>query len=186
MNKKEIQILYGDWATDNPRGYPVASSVFFSPDASLLAAHITPRRSIVWDVSSGERVIEFDNTQVFGFSHDGMMMVTSVSNYLIGVYDTATWKMVNSSMYISGSVISIKFTLDDELLIVLNRYGNITFWNWKTGKAIRTVHPSRPYTHPFVGQSLELSPDGTLLVHHSNKNVKEGNKEVIIDIWGVP
>lgn len=183
-NQKEVQTLYGDWTTNNARGYPIVDNVYFSPDASLLAAEITDGRSIVWDVASGERVIVFDNTIVHGFSHDGTMLAANVTNNLIGVYDTTTWRLVNASMYYPGSV--RLFTLDDELLIgISNEYGKITFWNWKTGEPIRTIFPSI-YTKTISHQILLLSPDGKLLVHCYYLPFLDRPEETTIDIWGIP
>jgi hypothetical protein len=89
-------------------------------------------------------------------------------------------------MYTPELVFSIKFTLDDELLMALDRYGGITFWNWKTVETVRTISPSQTYTPRYYEQLLVLSPDGKLLVTCYNDKLENGMEEATIDIWGVP
>ncbi|MBN2500497.1 MAG: hypothetical protein JXB38_06975 [Anaerolineales bacterium] len=173
--RERIQTLYGDWYfEDDFLLIELPAAAFFSPDTALLAATTLTERSIIWDVASGERVKEIENVWLLGFSHDGTKLAAGVNKYLIAVYDTASWKLVNAPMNAPGEIDSIIFTPDDDLLIISTKTGTVMIWDWKTGELVREISSS--------GTGLLLSPDGKLLLSYYRYNREGGN----IFIWGVP
>ena len=171
-SQKVTQTIYGDWTTDDAHGYPMPSTVFFSPDDSLLVADLPLYKTIVWATATWERIAEFENVSALAFSPDGMTLVAREGDFNLVFYNSSTWEKIKIIRDTSARIQTAKFSNDGRLLIAAARKGETIIWNWETGTQLRTL----PATSRFP---IVISPDGALLVTYN-----ESEDEIYF--WGVP
>lgn len=167
-----LQVLHGDWCPEDPfEGVDdLPWTVLFSPDDSIFVSVLFDK-SIIWDIRTGNRIIEFESDNTLDFSPDGSILAIRRWGKVV-LIDTSTWEEIkvieDSYKYPRPPAI---FSHDGDLLMAVVEDNNIRIWDWKAGTQLRTLST-------FSGHLL-LSPDGTLLVCYDT------NKDHI-EFWGIP
>lgn len=128
----------------------------------------------VWDIISGEPVTTLSQIPQhitwtdLGFSTDGQLFFVNQWNQ-VTIWDSTSWEPI-AQMEQEGINKGL-FTLENDMFITQNHWGDITFWNIQTGTAIYTIE----------GLSIDdllLSPNGELLALKRSNNT--------IELWGIP
>ncbi|MFJ9692107.1 WD40 repeat domain-containing serine/threonine protein kinase [Kitasatospora sp. NPDC101183] len=151
------------------------SALAFGPDGRTLATAGGARRPAVrlWDLASGGQLAQWGEPESgtrttighLSYSPDGRALTlvegVPVTNYVpLSVdavrWDTATGTVTASHRYRSDIVTGgLAHSPDGAVLATISRYRDLTFWEFATGRAIRTVQ--------LRGHCAAFSPDGRML-----------------------
>jgi WD40 repeat protein len=141
--------------------------IVFHPNGAMLASSASDTRIILWDVETGNRILELDGQpelyrKGLGFSPDGKLLASGHA----GTGEIALWDVTTGAktltMQFEGWVVDVAFTPDGTVLGVGSnspRTG-VKLWDVATGAEIRT--------HLDVLYPIVFQPSGDLLAVNGN------------------
>jgi WD40 repeat protein len=174
-----IHVINGDtgmmlYSFENPQARAVNTVMAFSSDGRLLAAGGYDSKVRMWDVETGEQVVEmsvFKPVSSIAFSPDGMFLAAGLGdpygNYLgpntIHIWRVADiqsneiqeWQIYRGH---AGSITGLSFSPDSHLLVSASRDGSVRLWDMAENN-LRVV--LRDVQVDFMG--VAFSPDSTQL-----------------------
>ncbi len=157
-----------------------ANVLRFSRTGSLLLAgggkHGLAGKVIVWDVATGERVIEvgdeIDNVLAADISADHSLIALGGPQKMLRVYSTADGSLVYETKKHTDWITSISFSPDGVLLASGDRGGGLYLWEAKTGIEYLTLKG-----HTSMISSISWRGDGNV--------VASGSDDTTIKLWEV-
>jgi WD40 repeat protein len=164
-------------------GSAMMTSLAYSPDGKRIAAGMRNSTLAVWDVETGEALLNITGhnkvVNSVAFSPDNKYIVSGSGDLTIRLWDAATGR--EEGVYLGGGI--FKGHTDDVQSVAFSHDGNRivsaaddqTIRIWETGNyahADLVIHTG----HNMAVDSAVFSPDGKFIVSASNK---------IIKIWDV-
>ncbi len=149
----------------------------FSPDGKVLAASVGWKdefpedRVILWDTSTGKQLGTLKdekgrNLRAMVFSPDGKTLLLGSrcqpGDDAIRVWSWAEQKP-NGGLKIDGECSDLRFTRDGKTLVTVNEHGEITFWDYESWHARKTVKAGTAPGWAGRPRGLALSPDEKLV-----------------------
>ena len=169
-------------------------SVAFSHDGQLLAVGDRSGHVRVWNVDTGQVVVEIktDTTGVYSvaFSPDNTVLASGGSEAKIKLFSTVNWEP-RGTLQNFGAVFDLAFTPDSKTLASTG-YKRISLWSIESGKNIVEFKE-----HTGWVRSIALSPDGTTVASGGDDGVvrtqridaylqQESLKDIVRLIYFVP
>lgn len=154
-SKKELHTI--------ERGSHLPASVAFSPDGSFLAVALFDQPIKLWDVSSGQVAISFeehaDNRAVhIEFSPDGTLLAAGLKDGTVRLWDVSSREVIQTFRYSGESDIhDIAFSPDSRFLASGGRVPSVRVWDVASGELVSTLGLREGL------MSVDFSPDGTIL-----------------------
>ena len=159
----------------NPRTAPL--SICFSRDGRLLAAGSQSKMISIWEASTGRLLHSMHGReeQVWSvdLSPDGQWLASAAgpekvapkgTNELL-LWNTKTGERHRELKGHQGAVLGVRFAPDGSWLASHGADGKIHFWEFPSGKRLRT------FDAPGKVESLAVHPEGKLLAYGSKKQV---------------
>jgi WD40 repeat protein len=143
------------------------SSIAFSPDGKTLAS-IAFWQACIWDAASGKKLREIrlkEPSNAVAISPDGRLLAAGWEEKTLGLWSTATGKMVRELTGQEAPGWSLAFSPDGKTLASAGRDPDICLWDVATGKKAGQLK------HGQVNQ-LAFSPDGKTLVSAGNITIR--------------
>jgi WD40 repeat protein/serine/threonine protein kinase len=142
------------------------TDLVFSPDSRLLAAASWDDHTKVWDVASGEELIDIP-TRGFAiavaFSPDGRLLATANSGGTVRIRDVVNGTQLRAFTAHLGAVLGLAFSPDGTVLATAGEDNTARLWDVSTGREMLVL------TGHAVGVTdLAFSPDGARLATSSN------------------
>lgn len=145
------------------RGSPQPGSVAFSPDGAVLAVGLIDQHITLWDVSSGQPMLTFENlgekrTKMIDFSPDGKMLAVGTLDGSVLLLDVPGGEII-SILKNDGEtdIHCVSFSPDGKYLATGGRLPAVVLWEVASGKLVRSF----PLTDNSI--SVAFSPDGTII-----------------------
>ncbi|MBD2449631.1 NACHT domain-containing protein [Nostoc sp. FACHB-152] len=148
-------------------------SLTFSPDGKTLVTGHFDGTVIIWDVVSGQQLIEFEGhiglVWTVKFSHDSNTLATAGQDGIIKLWDVQTGQCWQTFTGHSGGVVCLIF-LDENTLVSSSTDFKIRFWDIELGQCIQVLqgHTSRVW-------SVAVNPDRNLLA--------SGSEDHTVKLW---
>jgi WD40 repeat protein len=156
------------------RGISRVRAIAFSPDSQHILSGDDVRRVMLWDCTSGERLLVMkghtDGVTSLAFSHCGKQIASGSTDDTVRLWDSQTGVMLFVLKGHTLLVSSVKFSPHGHQLVSGSWDGTIRFWNTETGEAVVVWSPSLGGIY-----SLDISPDGQWIV--------SGHKEGDLRLW---
>jgi WD40 repeat protein len=144
--------------------------LFFTPDSHRLISHQQGDPSKCWDVSTGQKLFEFESELPGAFSPDGVLFATSDSQYNIHLREAATGQTRRMLHGHSGGVWAMVFSPDGKRLASAGDNAMIRIWDVELGTELLALKG-----HNKRITSLAFTPDGRTLV--------SAGRELSFRIW---
>ena len=139
--------------------YPFA--MVFSPDGKRLAVAPAGEPVQVYDVGSGQKLLELQRTvggsQALAFSRDGRRIATADSDTVVRIYDAGNGESLARHTDFLLEPLAASFTADGKRLLAAGADKVIAILDASNGNALRK---SKKLVDPVA--YLEVSPNGTL------------------------
>jgi WD40 repeat protein/serine/threonine protein kinase len=143
-------------------------SVAFSPDNAYLATAGGEGQVLLWDVSSGRRVLEFvghDQTQLVNrvaFSPDGSVLATASDDQSIILWDVNSGEAIKTLSGHTAWVQSVTFGPDKSLLVSGGGDRMVKVWDAASGELLHSLEG-----HSAPLWDTAISDDGAMLASAS-------------------
>ncbi len=157
-------------ATGNSRSLEITETVFyqkapqatidvaFSPDGERIAVLVPTVGIIVWDIASGEQVLEIagvtDLASSIAFSPNGEYLAGGSSDLGTGIWNAETGEQIFLFPE-TATITHVAFNQDNRILASAAKNGLVTLWDIETRK-----QKLRIYGHATGFNFFALSPDG--------------------------
>jgi WD40 repeat protein len=120
------------------KGHPdLVSRVAFSPDGKHLATASDDRTARLWDVSTGQQVLEFkghtDAVLSVAFSPDGALLATAGDDKTARLWDERTGNPLLELKGHTGAVRSVTFSPDGKDIVSGSQDQTVNVWDAATG-----------------------------------------------------
>jgi len=129
----------------------------FSRDSKTLISAARDRTIKLWDVAADPNPLERPGAQLVAYSSDGRTLV-SVYRSDVKLWDTATWKVVNTLQERQPRIFSLAYSPDDKTLAFGTESNTVSIWDVAAGKERFVLNG-----HSDQVRSVAYSPDGKLL-----------------------
>ncbi len=139
--------------------------VDFSPDGHLVAGSGARGRLLVWDVDSGDVLVnqQAHGTAIFAtaFSPEGRFLVTAAEDGTIRFWESSSWSAIGEAIRAHEGPFMVAFSPDGTTVVSAGEDGVVRRWVTSTGE---------PYGQPFSGHQpgtlvgLTFSPSGETLL----------------------
>ena len=143
--------------------------VDFTPDGQRLASSSWNGRAQVWDVQTGEKLLDLPGSSV-AYSPDGGLLAAGLLTGTVQIYDGTTG-IILTSLDIPGQLNRLLFSPDGSYLAASSISDTVKIWetnNW--AERLETTAPGYGWT---FGNNLAFTPDGErLLVSDNDENLK--------------
>jgi WD40 repeat protein len=162
-----------DGLLDVPTNRPgaIINGITFTPDGSLLAsAALTYDTIQIWDVDTGQAVVEISGSLVTAqgtvFSPDGALVASGTAKGSIQLGQLSTGEILGTIEAHRKPVIALAFSADGKTLASGSYDGAVKLWAMPEGIPLQTVAEDTGYI-----QRLAFSRDGTMLSGISDKGL---------------
>lgn len=151
-------------------------TIAFSPDGKILATGHFDGYLIIWDVVSGQQLIECQAhiglIWCVAFSPDGSTLATAGQDGNIKLWDVKTGQCWQTLASHNGGVLSVVFHHDGTTLVSSCAESTIRFWDINLGECTQILrgHSSRVW-------SVKLHPQGNILA--------SGSGDHTVKVWDI-
>ncbi len=171
-------------ASDYPEGPPDGpqiTSLAWSPESTRIAAGLKDGAVIVWDVATGEKLIEFDAFAegVTALAWSGNLLAVGGSDGLeqgvqvIRLFNPAAGRLVRElPLTFAHTATALAFSPDGTLLVSGDSEGDVQIWNAATGGLLATLKG-----HKLAVMDIAFAPDGRAFI--------TGSRDGTVRAWGV-
>ncbi|QLE39811.1 NACHT domain-containing protein [Nostoc sp. C052] len=154
----------------------VFAGIAFSPDGTLLATGDAEGGLRLWQVATGQLVINFAGhlgwVWSLAFSPDGQLLASCSSDKTIRLWDVNTGKCLRTLSGHASSIWSVAFSADGQILASGGDEPTIRLWNVNTGDCYKILSG-----HTDRILSVSWSPDGQTLA--------SGSADFTIRLWKI-
>ncbi len=151
------------------------TGVAFSPDNRQVAAFVPGSSVLVWDATTGEKLLELPGTNNYiaglGFSHDGKLLAAGTGTTGYTVWDASTGEEARS-LPSPSPIIDVDFSPDSRFLAIAGEDGTAIIWDLESGR-----ESLRLSGHTGRINRVVFSPDGDRLA--------TGSQDDTIKIWDI-
>lgn len=155
--------------------------VAFNDDGTLGLSNTMENLIVLWDVSTGEVIREFDtpieNLRRASFSVDGSLAVSGASDGTLQIWDVETGELLHMLDGHNGTVNAVAFSPDGTQIISGGSDRDVCLWDVQTGELLLILEANEDDPLQGTIQSVAMSPDGTQAVSGG------ANSEIVI--WDV-
>ncbi|MEH2113141.1 NB-ARC domain-containing protein [Nostoc sp.] len=154
----------------------VFAGIAFSPDGRLLATGDAEGGLRLWQVATGQLIINFAGhlgwVWSVAFSPDGQLLASCSSDKTIRLWDVNTGKCLKTLSGHTSSIWSVAFSADGQILASGGDEPTIRLWNVNTGDCYKILSG-----HTDRILSVSWSPDGQTLA--------SGSADFTIRLWKI-
>lgn len=115
----------------------------FSRDGNFIAAANTVGDVIVWNLETGQPVLEVagnnNATTQIAFSPKGTYLAASSYDHTVHIWRTADWSEANPLVGHSREVNGLSFTSDEQYIATAGKDATVRVWESSSGKEIRVL-----------------------------------------------
>jgi WD40 repeat protein/transcriptional regulator with XRE-family HTH domain len=158
------------------QAFDSVTSVAFSPDGRFVAGSCYGKEVRVWDVTSGQQLLECQGHQgvvwAVAFSPDGKFLASGSLDQTVKLWEVATGKCLGTLEGHTNWVWTVAFSPDGKFLVSGSLDQTIKLWEVATGTCIKTMQG-----HTNAVWAVAFSPDGKLLA--------SGSSDHTIKLWDV-
>ncbi len=147
--------------TYDPQGhFDSVWGVAFSPDGQKAISAAYDEYTMVWDLTTGERIGRFCPTDLaasifsLAVSPDGRTALLGTLDNKVGLLDLAQGESMLQLLGHTGRVLAVAFTPDGRHALSGSADGTLRLWDLQSGVEIRRLYGK------LLGPGVDISPDG--------------------------